>query len=514
MIIFCDHEFSNSNNKPFSRLPGGCKSKVVGFEQGGDEKLGDVSVVAQGGVKELAPGGSWTLVKSPRKVKEDRKRERDYDEEFPVLVNTRSTKNRVEKVGEVKKDKKSKRDNLFREERMSKRKIKFEKDKKKVVNVVIKSKPDVCLSDKECPVLVNTSSTKARGVVQKERECVIKKVEIDAFGENINHEEETQSNDSDEFIYEDGVSDFDESDKKYEGVISPDKLNLEFVSKSIEITPLVESQENLEFGFKSIEITPIIESQENVNESAKVVASERGLCDAFMRNGENATFKGTSIQMKKDLTEREKRFLKTNKQDMKSNSNVNPEVKGDVIPEIVPPISPDSLNVSSTRKRRRNSSIVLTPPSSFLHDDETFTIIKDVGINIPGTIAHEVDESESSNTCYMCLKELSSADDVLRHLKKRHDIEVMSVAFDYNTSVLNFETGKNMPNLDEKLACTVCPSEFSSVSCLESHIQSDHGGVRVFKHFLDGESYNEVLECDEYVSLNPQYSQDKSLKSS
>ena len=316
--------------------------------------------------------GSWTLVKSPRKVKEDRKRERDYDEEFPVLVNTRSTKNRVEKVGEVKKDKKSKRDNLFREERMSKRKIKFEKDKKKVVNVVIKSKPDVCLSDKECPVLVNTSSTKARGVVQKERECVIKKVEIDAFGENINHEEETQSNDSDEFIYEDGVSDFDESDNKYEGVISPDKLNLEFVSKSIEITPLVESQENLEFGFKSIEITPIIESQENVNESAKVVASEGGLCDAFMRNGENATFKGTSIQMKKDLTEREKRFLKRNKQDMKSNSNVNPEVKGDVITEIVPPISPDSLNVSSTRNILNTFNFLITPEIWDRYCSETF----------------------------------------------------------------------------------------------------------------------------------------------
>ena len=309
----------------------------MGFEQGGDEKLGDVSVVAQGGVKELVQGGSWTLVKSPRKVKEDRKREKDYDEEFPVLVNTRSTKNRGEKVGEVKKDKKCKRDNLFREERMSKRKMKFEKDKKIVVNPVIKSKPDVCLSDEECPVLVNTNSTKARGVVQKERECVIKKVEIDAFGENIKHEEETQSNDSDEVIYEDGVSNFDESDDKYEGVISPDKLNLEFISKKNEITPLVESQENLEFGFKIIEITPIIESQENVIESAKVVAvaSEGGLCDAFMRNGENATFKGTSIQMEKDLTEREKHFLIRNKQYMKSNSNVNPEVKGDVIPEIM-----------------------------------------------------------------------------------------------------------------------------------------------------------------------------------
>jgi len=32
------------------------------------------------------------------------------------------------------------------------------------------------------------------------------------------------------------------------------------------------------------------------------------LCDAFMRNGENATFKGTSIQKEKDLTEREKRY--------------------------------------------------------------------------------------------------------------------------------------------------------------------------------------------------------------
>ena len=68
-------------------------SKVVGFEQEGDEKLGEVSVVAQ--------GGNWTLVKSPRKVKEDRKRVRDYDEYFPVLVNTRSTKDRVEKFGEV-----------------------------------------------------------------------------------------------------------------------------------------------------------------------------------------------------------------------------------------------------------------------------------------------------------------------------------------------------------------------------------------------------------------------------
>jgi len=40
-----------------------------------DHKVGEVSVVAQGGVKKLAQGGSWTLVKSPRKIKEDRKRE-------------------------------------------------------------------------------------------------------------------------------------------------------------------------------------------------------------------------------------------------------------------------------------------------------------------------------------------------------------------------------------------------------------------------------------------------------
>ena len=190
--------------------------------------------------------------------------------------------------------------------------------------------------------------TKTSGVVQKEKECVIKKVEIDAFGENINHEEETQSNDSDGFIYQDGVSDFDESDDMYEGVISPDKFNLDFFSKRIGITPLVTSQEN-------------------VNESAKVVGSKGGLCDSFMRNGKNATFKGTLIQMEKDLTEREKRFLKRNKQYMKSNSNVNPEVKGDVLPEIVPSISCDSLNVSPTRKRRHRSSIVLTPPTRSLH---------------------------------------------------------------------------------------------------------------------------------------------------
>ena len=40
------------------------------FEQGGDEKYGEVSVVAQVGVKELAQGGNWTLVKSPRQVVE------------------------------------------------------------------------------------------------------------------------------------------------------------------------------------------------------------------------------------------------------------------------------------------------------------------------------------------------------------------------------------------------------------------------------------------------------------
>ena len=81
------------------------------------------------------------------------------------------------------------------------------------------------------------------------------------------------------------------------------------------------------------------------------------------------------------------------------------------------------------------------------NDDKPYTIIKDVGNNIPGTIAHEVDESESANTCY---KELLSAEDVLRHLKKRHNIEIMAVAFDYDTDVLNFEIGKNMPNVDEE----------------------------------------------------------------
>ena len=68
-------------------------SKVVGFEHEGDEKLGEVSVLAQ--------GGNWTLVKRPRKGKEDRKREREYDEEFPVFVNTNNTKFRNHKVGEV-----------------------------------------------------------------------------------------------------------------------------------------------------------------------------------------------------------------------------------------------------------------------------------------------------------------------------------------------------------------------------------------------------------------------------
>ena len=92
---------ATQTTSPFQGYQGGRNSKVVGFEQGGDEKHGDVSVVAQGGVKELAQGGSWTLVKSPRKVKEDRKRERDYDEEFPVLVNTYNSKYMDHKVGEV-----------------------------------------------------------------------------------------------------------------------------------------------------------------------------------------------------------------------------------------------------------------------------------------------------------------------------------------------------------------------------------------------------------------------------
>ena len=83
-------------------------------------------MVVQGGIKELAQRGNWTLVKSPRKVKEDRKRERD---------------------------------NLFREERMSKRKMKFKKDEKIVVKVVIKSKPDFCLSDEEFSLLVNKNNT-------------------------------------------------------------------------------------------------------------------------------------------------------------------------------------------------------------------------------------------------------------------------------------------------------------------------------------------------------------------
>ena len=63
-----------------------------------DEKVGEVSVVAQGGFKELATGGYGTLVKSPRKVAKDRKRERDDDE---VLMKTNNTKDMGEKVGEV-----------------------------------------------------------------------------------------------------------------------------------------------------------------------------------------------------------------------------------------------------------------------------------------------------------------------------------------------------------------------------------------------------------------------------
>jgi len=77
----------------FQGYQGGCMSKVVGFEQRGDDKFGEVSVVAK--------GGNWTLVKSPKKIKEDRKRERDYDEEFPLLVNANNTKYRVHKVSEV-----------------------------------------------------------------------------------------------------------------------------------------------------------------------------------------------------------------------------------------------------------------------------------------------------------------------------------------------------------------------------------------------------------------------------
>ena len=92
-LTFAIMSSATQTTSSFQGYPGECMSKVLGFEQRGDEKLGEVSVVAQ--------GGNWTLVKSPRKVKEDRKRVKDYDEDFPVLAKTRSTKDRVEKVGEV-----------------------------------------------------------------------------------------------------------------------------------------------------------------------------------------------------------------------------------------------------------------------------------------------------------------------------------------------------------------------------------------------------------------------------
>ena len=129
--------------------------------------------MAQGGVKELAQGGDLNLVKSPRKVKEDRKRERDYDEEFPVLLNTNNTKYMDHKVGEVsvvaqggvkklaqggswtlvksprkiKEDRK--RENLLRQERELMRKKNFGKNQVKVV--VSNSKPGFCHKEEDFP---------------------------------------------------------------------------------------------------------------------------------------------------------------------------------------------------------------------------------------------------------------------------------------------------------------------------------------------------------------------------
>ena len=91
-LTFAIMSSATQTTSSFQGYQGGRMSKVVGFEQRGDEKFGEVSVAAQ--------GGNWTLVKSPRKIKEDRKRERDYDEEFPVLVNSNNSKYRVYKVGE------------------------------------------------------------------------------------------------------------------------------------------------------------------------------------------------------------------------------------------------------------------------------------------------------------------------------------------------------------------------------------------------------------------------------
>ena len=92
-------------------------SKVVGFEQGGDEKYGEVSLVVQGGVKELAQGGNWTLVKSPRQVKKDRKRK-----------------------------------SLLRQERGVIRKQKFGQDQLKVAVSI--SKPGFCYKQEDFPPMV------------------------------------------------------------------------------------------------------------------------------------------------------------------------------------------------------------------------------------------------------------------------------------------------------------------------------------------------------------------------
>ena len=99
-------------------------SKVLGFEQGGDKKYGKVSLVVQGGVKELAQGGNWTLVKSLRKVKMDRKRK-----------------------------------SLLRQEREVMRKQKFGKDQLKVA--VSNSKPGFCYKEEDFPPIVKEEKCKS-----------------------------------------------------------------------------------------------------------------------------------------------------------------------------------------------------------------------------------------------------------------------------------------------------------------------------------------------------------------